>query len=120
MLKSNNADRVIFAITCLHNYLLTKKNTRSLYTPFGNLDHETSDDQILPGTWREERMPTSNLLSLNRNGPKNVSATAKDVRKDIYKLFCISRWRTTMAIQPLSTKPGTFKFGLVIIVLHHV
>jgi len=26
--KQNNADRVIFAITCLHNYLLTKKNTR--------------------------------------------------------------------------------------------
>lgn len=87
MLKPNNADRVIFAITCLHNYLLTKKNTRSLYTPFGSLDHETSDGQILPGTWREEGMPTSSLLSLNRNGPKNFSATAKDVRKEFMNYF---------------------------------
>lgn len=50
----DNADHVIFAITHLHNYLRTKKTTRSLYTPFGSLDHETSDGQIQTGTWREE------------------------------------------------------------------
>lgn len=54
MLKPNNANHVILAITCLHNYLSTKKTTRSLYTPFGSLDHETSDGQIVPGTWREQ------------------------------------------------------------------
>lgn len=87
MLKPYNADRVIFAITWLHNYLLTKKITRSLYTPFGSLDHETSDCQILPSTWRQEGMPTSSLLSLNRNGPNNFSATAKDVRKEFMNYF---------------------------------
>lgn len=104
MLKPNNADRVIFAFTCLHNYLRTKKNTRSFYTPFGSLDHETSDGQILPGTWREEGMPTSSLLSLNRNGPKNFSANAKDVRKEFMNYFVSEdRELPTMAIQPLFT-----------------
>jgi len=50
MLKLENADRVIFVITCLHNYLHTKKTTTLLYTPFESLDIETSDGQILPGT----------------------------------------------------------------------
>jgi len=32
-------------------------------------------------------MPTSSLFSLNRNGPKNVSETAKDVRKEFMNYF---------------------------------
>jgi len=56
-----------------------------LYTPFGSLDHETSDGQILPGTWREEGMPTSSILRSNRNGPKHFSS--KDVRKEFMNYF---------------------------------
>lgn len=61
--------------------MCTKTATRSLYTPFGTLGDETSDDQILPDRWREEGMSISSLLSLNRNGPKHFSRNAKDVRK---------------------------------------
>ncbi|KAE9522886.1 hypothetical protein AGLY_016697 [Aphis glycines] len=100
MLKPNNADRVIFAITCLHNYLRT---------PFGSLDYETSDGQIQPGTWREEGMPTSSLLSLDRNGPKKFRVTAKDVRNEFMNYFVSGDgelpWQYSHCLLNMETRP---------------
>jgi hypothetical protein len=60
LLEPETAQCVVMAISCLHNFLRKRQQSRKLYTPDGSLDTEVNGD-VIPGTWRQD---TENLTSL--------------------------------------------------------
>lgn len=60
LLESKTAIKIVLATIHLHNYLRKQPHTRLLYTPTGSLDIET-DEELRPGTWRNELAPKSLL-----------------------------------------------------------
>lgn len=63
LLESKTAIKIVLATIHLHNYLRKQPHTRLLYTPTGSLDIET-DEELRPGTWRNEPAPTTFYLCL--------------------------------------------------------
>jgi hypothetical protein len=58
---------IVLAVCVLHNFLMSTQGSRSSYLQHGLLDTESTDThKVQCGMWREEGMPSTNLLQLQR------------------------------------------------------
>lgn len=73
-----NAEVIVKATICLHNYLLVKQGVGGHYCPRDLLDHE-EDGIFQPGTWRNEgTLP--HMQELHRIGSNNSGRTVVNLR----------------------------------------
>ena len=58
---------IVLAVCVLHNFLMSTQGSRSSYLQPGLLDTECTDThKVRCGMWREEGIPSTNLLQLQR------------------------------------------------------
>ena len=69
---------ITLACCTLHNYLRSRVEARSVYTPPGSMDTEHPlTHEIQLGQWHDEAQSTG-LLPLARQGSNHYSSTAKE------------------------------------------
>jgi len=74
---------IVLAICVLHNFLMSTQGSRSSYLQPGLLDTESTDThEVQCGMWREEGMPSTNLLQLQRRPrPSSQNSTRNELRE---------------------------------------
>lgn len=77
---------VVSAICALHNWLMSKKESKKIYAPSETFDNEV-DGQLISGSWRNELVLEGNCLPLHRNTQNCTEA--KDIREE-FKHFFVS------------------------------
>lgn len=80
--NAETVERIIQAVVCLHNYLLSTENAG--YKPNGFVDSVSDDGTIVYGTWRNELGVSEALRNVTRQGAGNYTNTAKETRDN----FC--------------------------------
>jgi len=50
-LKLSTVEKIIQAVTCLHNYIITTNLANNQYLHEGSVDQEDADETIIPGNW---------------------------------------------------------------------
>jgi len=80
---------IVLAICVLHNFLMSTQGSRSSYLQPGLLDTESTDThEVQCGVWREEGMPSTNLLQLQRRPrPSSQNSTRNELREFFMTLF---------------------------------
>ena len=74
---------IVLAVCVLHNFLMSTQGSRSSYLQPGLLDTESTDTHVLQcGMWREEGLPSTNLLQLQRRPrPSSQNSTRNELRE---------------------------------------
>ena len=75
---------IVLAVCVLHNFLMSTQVSRSSYLQPGLLDKESTDTyKVQCGIWREEGMPSTNLLQLQRQPrPSSQNSTRNELREN--------------------------------------
>jgi hypothetical protein len=78
-----NTENIVLAVCVLHNFLMTAQGSRSSYLQPGLLDTESTDNhEVQCGMWREEGMPSTSLLQLQRRPrPSSHNSTRDELRE---------------------------------------
>ena len=81
-LIQNPTSTVNIVLAVLHNFLMSTQGSRSSYLQPGLLDTESADThEVQCGMWREEGMPSTNLLQLQRRPrPSSQNSTRNEIR----------------------------------------
>lgn len=81
---------IVYATTCLHNYLRTcdKIESAPVYCPPGFTDYEDSSGIIHHGQWRQHISSTDCLRNVPRTGSNMHSQSAKETRDLFASYFC--------------------------------
>jgi hypothetical protein len=74
----NNAEIIVKALICLHNFLLIKQGVGGCYCPNNLVDHEI-DGNVQPGAWRNENT-SHQVQELHRTGSNNAGRTIINLR----------------------------------------
>ena len=97
-LSPDNTEEIVLASCVLHNYLRTKSPKR--YTPNGCIDTEDIREGIvIEGEWHNEG--GSSLISVVREGGRNYSNSAKEIRGEFCTYFNTTgsvHWQEKFAI----------------------
>lgn len=97
-LDPEKCTKIVLAICCLHNYLLSRKDSNN-YAPPGTFDREERCG-LIPGSWREEGAPETSLHSMgSTNIQRNASYTAKEVRDHFKDYFMSTEGELTWQYQ---------------------
>lgn len=75
---------VVSAICALHNWLMSKKESKQKYAPNGTFDNEV-EGQVVPGTWRNDPTLEGNCLPIQRSAQN--STEAKIIREELKNFF---------------------------------
>lgn len=87
MLEPEKVKGIVLAATTLHNFLRSRRDTRSSYTPDSALDREDIDSgELFQGSWRHENRNASGVISLNAIS-RNSSVDAKLTRDRFMDYF---------------------------------
>ncbi|KAJ8892306.1 hypothetical protein PR048_004886 [Dryococelus australis] len=79
-----NAQLVVMAFACLHNYLRRSKSSSSSYIPPGALDIE-KNGRLIEGSWRNAQCAGG--FQHIRNVPRRATLQAKDIRTEFTDYF---------------------------------
>lgn len=82
----DKAVKIVSAICVLHNFLLA--NSKNTYACQSSFDTESDEGNINNGSWRQEGMPSENLIPLQRTQPGNHSQYCKEIRTEFTEYFC--------------------------------
>ncbi|XP_053690751.1 uncharacterized protein LOC128739298 [Sabethes cyaneus] len=85
-LSIENVKFVTLSICALHNFIMCRNESRTLYAPAGTFDTENSDGTINQGSWRNET-PEGSMIEMNRIPPSNVPNDAKRIREEFENYF---------------------------------
>lgn len=86
-LSEQKVTQIVCVVCVLHNFIMSRTQSASVYAPSGTFDQEDMDGNITPGNWRNEVYAP--LQDLQRNNiSRNASALAKKVREEFRDYFC--------------------------------
>jgi len=74
---------IVLSVCVLHNFLMSKQGSQSSYLEPGLLETESTDThEVWCGMWREEGMPSTNLLQLqSQPHPSSQNSTRNELRE---------------------------------------
>lgn len=79
---------IVLAICVLHNFLLTKGNSRENYLHQGLIDIENQEThEVISGGWRNETIPTNSFIPLQKGKKHNYSIPQKQIRDEFKEYF---------------------------------
>lgn len=81
VLKLCTIEKIIQAVTCLHNFILTTNTANNQYLYEGVVDHEDANDEIIPGNWRNVVTKNGFINPLGRIGATLVQLLLLDNAK---------------------------------------
>ncbi|CAK1587680.1 unnamed protein product [Parnassius mnemosyne] len=84
-LQPDRASNIVMSCVLLHNFLRNSKTSNNLYIPPGFLDR-IENDEVIPGTWRNEQPVDSALRSLPAVARRNAS-TPSNIRDKFAQVF---------------------------------
>ena len=91
LLSPEKTEVIVLASCTLHNYLMTKKESRKTYAPSNSFDREDIENgTIQNGTWRGMGMPATNMLPIEKNCSNNSADSAKATREEFRDYFMTS------------------------------
>lgn len=84
-LKLNTVEKIVQAITCLHNYIIST-NLPNNYFHDGMVDREVAGE-LISGSWRDEIKENGFINSLGRVGANTGTAVAMRQRETLARYF---------------------------------
>jgi len=87
-LKLSTVEKIIQAVTCLHNYIITINLANNQYLHEESVDQEDADGTIIPGNWRNVVGENSFINPLRRIGANVGSVAAIRQRETSYSILC--------------------------------
>lgn len=88
-LKLSTVEKVIQAVTCLHNYIITTNIANNQYLYEGSVDQEDVNGEIIPGNWRNIVGENNFINPLGRIGA-NIGTAAAIRQREILTQYFIS------------------------------
>lgn len=87
-LTPENTRKVTLAVCALHNFLMSRKESRAIYAPAGVFDHENDNGIVTEGTWRRH-FHQGNLVNLEppQRAGRNPTNEAKAIREEFENYF---------------------------------
>lgn len=86
-LKLNTAEKIVQAITCLHNYIMSTNLQNNSYFHERMIDREIADGEIIPGSWRNEIEENGFMNPVGRVGANIGTAAAMRQRETLARYF---------------------------------
>lgn len=86
-LKVNTVEKIVQAITCLHNYILSTNLQNNYYFHEGMIDREEANGEIISGNWRNEISENGFINPIGRVGSNNSTAVAMKQRELLARYF---------------------------------
>lgn len=84
----DTVQKIIEASVCLHNFILSTNELKSLYCPPSYVDQEDKDGNITNGLWRQE-IASQNIRPLRRAGTNNTTKNATYIREQLANYFML-------------------------------
>lgn len=88
-LKLSTVEKIVQAITCLHNYIISTnlQNNHYLHKGSGMIDREREDGQIILGNWRNEIKENGLFNPIGRVGANIGTIAAMRQRESLAQYF---------------------------------
>lgn len=86
-LKLNTVEKIMQAITCLHNYIISTNLQNNYYFHEEMIDREAADGEIIPGSWRNEIEKIGFINPIGRVGANIGTAAAMRQRETLARYF---------------------------------
>ena len=84
-IKPDNVTKVVLATLALHNFLRSTNSSR--YIPPGSVDSEDQDGEVRHGSWRNEELISSGMVSISNSRKGRQSVKAEDIRQALCEYF---------------------------------
>ena len=84
-IKPDNVTKVVLATLALHNFLRSTNSSR--YIPPGSVDSEDQDGEVRQGSWRNEELVSSGMVSISNSRKGRQSVKAEDIRQALCEYF---------------------------------
>ena len=84
-IKPDNVTKVVLATLALHNFLRSTNSSR--YIPPGSVDSEDQDGEVRQGSWRNEELISSGMVSISNSRKGRQSVKAEDIRQALCEYF---------------------------------
>lgn len=86
-LKVNTVEKIIQALTCLHNYIISTNLRNNQYIHDGIVDRDGPNGTIIPGNWRQIMAENGFMNDLGRIGANVGTAAAMKQRDTLADYF---------------------------------
>lgn len=86
-LKLNTVEKIVQAITCLHNYIIRTNLQNNYYFHEGMIDREAANGELIPGSWRTEIEENGSIHPLGRVGANTGTVAAMRQRETFARYF---------------------------------
>jgi hypothetical protein len=77
----------VLAAICLHNYLIRYSRTKEKYLTENLVDHEDTNGNVIPGTWRNDYLNSTYERPTMCAGYRS-SVSAKKIQDTCKEYFC--------------------------------
>ena len=85
-LNPDKVETIVMACCILHNFLRSKVESSSVYTPPGSIDKDIETHAVHPGEWHEGPQSTG-LLALAQQAGNRHSNSAEKIRDELCHYF---------------------------------
>lgn len=85
--KLSTVEKIVQAVTCLHNYIITTNTINNQYLYDGMVDQEDVNGEIIPGNWRNVVGENGFINPLGRIGANIGTAAAIRQRETLARYF---------------------------------
>jgi len=90
-LKLNTVEKIVQAVTCLHNYIIITNLQNNYYFHEGMIDREAANGELIPGSWRTEIEENGFIHPLGRVGANTGTVALMRQRETLTRYFVSER-----------------------------